>query len=106
MTKKAEAWHCVPCTGEAHSNPYIDNCGVCAPFFWARVVVPVSCASLHEWRERFGSADDAERKRLSRCQKLAETRLRKAEDEAERARWGTIDAQAAKDFAIRSTVPR
>ena len=21
----------VPCTGEAHSNPYIDNCGVCMP---------------------------------------------------------------------------
>ena len=20
-----------PCTGEAHSNPYIDNCGVCMP---------------------------------------------------------------------------
>jgi hypothetical protein len=21
----------VPCSGEAHSNPYIDNCGICAP---------------------------------------------------------------------------
>lgn len=25
-----------PCTGEAHNNPYIDNCGVCAPRWgWA-----------------------------------------------------------------------
>lgn len=21
----------IPCPGEAHSNPFIDNCGVCAP---------------------------------------------------------------------------
>lgn len=25
----------VPCTGEAHSNPHIDNCMQCAPF-WGR----------------------------------------------------------------------
>lgn len=24
-----------PCTGEAHGNPHIDNCGMCAPF-WSR----------------------------------------------------------------------
>lgn len=25
-----------PCSGEAHSNPYIDNCGVCMPH-WGSV---------------------------------------------------------------------
>jgi hypothetical protein len=29
-----------PCSGEAHSNPYIDNCGVCTPN-WGTVAVPV-----------------------------------------------------------------
>jgi hypothetical protein len=23
-----------PCTGEAHSNPHIDNCGVCLNYHW------------------------------------------------------------------------
>ncbi len=23
--------HMVPCPGEAHSNPHIDNCSLCAP---------------------------------------------------------------------------
>ena len=26
----------VKCTGEAHSNPFIDNCGVCMPW-WRQV---------------------------------------------------------------------
>lgn len=34
------------CTGEAHSNPHIDNCSVCSPF-WARIACCPSCkASL------------------------------------------------------------
>lgn len=28
------------CTGEAHSNPYVDNCGVCMPL-WGWVSTPV-----------------------------------------------------------------
>lgn len=47
MTKAK--FHVVPCTGEAHSNPHIDNCMVCAPL-WAEVVIPVECATLEEWR--------------------------------------------------------
>ena len=31
----------VECTGEAHTNPWIDNCGVCAPFWgYYPVAVP------------------------------------------------------------------
>lgn len=34
-----EAGMLVPCHGEAHSNPFIDNCGVCAPRWeWVEVV--------------------------------------------------------------------
>jgi hypothetical protein len=29
-----------PCSGEAHSNPYIDHCGVCMPN-WGTVQIPV-----------------------------------------------------------------
>ena len=28
----------IPCTGDAHSNPYIDNCGACMPG-WGWVAV-------------------------------------------------------------------
>lgn len=27
----------VPCPGEAHSNPYIDNCSICAPE-WGKIM--------------------------------------------------------------------
>jgi hypothetical protein len=30
----------VKCTGEAHSNPYIDNCGVCMPH-WGKYPIAV-----------------------------------------------------------------
>ena len=33
------------CTGEAHSNPYIDNCMVCAPY-WGQYPV-CDCGSTH-----------------------------------------------------------
>lgn len=29
--KQKAIW--ITCTGEAHSNPYIDNCGVCMPYW-------------------------------------------------------------------------
>lgn len=29
-----------PCRGEAHSSPYVDNCGVCSPN-WGTVQTPV-----------------------------------------------------------------
>jgi hypothetical protein len=32
----------VICTGEAHSNPYIDNCGVCMPY-WGRYPMCPAC---------------------------------------------------------------
>jgi hypothetical protein len=31
----------VECNGEAHSNPYIDHCGVCMPY-WGRYPMPVT----------------------------------------------------------------
>jgi hypothetical protein len=34
---RTELYNVTQCTGEAHSNPYIDHCGVCAPF-WGVVV--------------------------------------------------------------------
>jgi hypothetical protein len=30
----------VPCTGEAHSNAYIDNCSVCMGVLWGRMLKP------------------------------------------------------------------
>jgi len=33
----AKARATVPCDGEAHSNPWIDNCHTCAPF-WGKVL--------------------------------------------------------------------
>ena len=41
----------VPCNGEAHSNPYIDNCGMCAPH-WGYCEVPrdyQQCALCKGW---------------------------------------------------------
>ena len=32
----------VQCTGEAHSNAFIDNCGECAPY-WGRYFTCPSC---------------------------------------------------------------
>lgn len=28
----------VPCRGEAHSNPFIDNCGLCLGVVWGRML--------------------------------------------------------------------
>jgi len=28
---RAKTGRLIPCPGEAHTNPYIDNCGLCAP---------------------------------------------------------------------------
>ena len=48
--KQSEPTHMVPCTGAAHSNPHIDNCGMCAPH-WGEVEIPVRFATLAEYRE-------------------------------------------------------
>jgi hypothetical protein len=34
-----DGYKLIPCDGEAHSNPHIDNCGKCAPR-WGFVMVP------------------------------------------------------------------
>lgn len=47
MTKAKTHW--IPCPGEAHSNPYIDNCGVCAPK-WGEIEIPAEFATLQEYR--------------------------------------------------------
>ena len=51
--------HLVPCDGEAHQNPHIDNCSCCAPR-WGQVAIPIAYASVRAWRE----AADAEREAL------------------------------------------
>lgn len=38
---KPKIYDCTVCTGEAHSNPMIDHCGVCMPR-WGIVVIPQS----------------------------------------------------------------
>ena len=30
---KPDTWSVTRCTGEAHSNPFIDHCGVCMPYW-------------------------------------------------------------------------
>ena len=41
--------HLVPCPGPAHKNPYIDNCGLCAPR-WGWVEIPEQFATLETYR--------------------------------------------------------
>jgi hypothetical protein len=53
----AEKVHLVPCTGEAHGNPYIDNCMMCAPH-WGWVEVPVRFATLDAYREWYYTASE------------------------------------------------
>lgn len=36
------------CNGEAHSNPYIDNCMVCLPYWGKYPVCPIHDTKLHE----------------------------------------------------------
>lgn len=42
----------IKCTGEAHSNPYIDHCGVCMPH-WGKYPVAVLKDAPVEGIERF-----------------------------------------------------
>lgn len=39
----------VQCTGEAHSNPYVDNCMLCAPR-WGLIEIPEQFKTLEEYR--------------------------------------------------------
>ncbi len=48
-TKKTSKFHAIPCPGEAHSNPHIDNCMLCAPL-WGKIVLPVECETLEDWQ--------------------------------------------------------
>jgi hypothetical protein len=48
-----QGYHLLACVGEAHANPMIDNCGVCAPL-WGVIPVPLCCGTLDDhrrWRE-------------------------------------------------------
>lgn len=36
------------CPGAAHSNAFIDYCGLCMPF-WGVIVLPAEFSSLEEW---------------------------------------------------------
>jgi hypothetical protein len=100
-TKKAESWHLVPCDGAAHSNPWQDHCMTCLPR-WAEVCVPASCPDIASWRALLDSvrpSDGPAYKSLKRRQKLADTRMRKAEEAAERAEWMRKDPEAAEFVA-------
>lgn len=54
MAKKtkrpSEPMHLVACPGEAHSNPHIDNCGICAPR-WGKVEIPLRFATYQEYQD-------------------------------------------------------
>jgi hypothetical protein len=49
QTNKAK-YTVIKCTGEAHSNAFIDNCSLCAPN-WGVIVLPPQFKSLDEYRE-------------------------------------------------------
>ena len=36
----------IKCQGEAHSNPYIDHCGICMPFWGEYPVCPIDKTRL------------------------------------------------------------
>lgn len=38
----------IKCNGEAHSNPYIDNCGICMPFWGDYPICPNDKTRLNE----------------------------------------------------------
>lgn len=65
MSKNAAKYHTVPCSGEAHSNPHIDNCMMCLNYSWGLIVVPVECATLEDWH----NLSDAEREAHKRGRK-------------------------------------
>lgn len=43
--RKTYAIRWVPCSGEAHGNPYVDHCGVCQPW-WGEYPVAVKAPAL------------------------------------------------------------
>lgn len=43
----------VKCQGEAHSNPYIDNCSRCMPYWGEYPVCPVHDKKLSEKVDKF-----------------------------------------------------
>lgn len=61
-------WYTVKCEGEAHSNPFIDNCITCTPL-WGRVLIPVEFSSLEEYREAYRKMSDQEKKKYNSSKK-------------------------------------
>jgi len=62
------------CTGEAHANPYIDNCGECAPLWGVAVrTLADECTSFTDWlestliRDLRESGSDATAEDFERC---------------------------------------
>ena len=43
--------HFVKCPGEAHGNPYIDNCSTCAPR-WGLVEIPIGYETIQDYWNR------------------------------------------------------
>ena len=52
----------IPCPGEAHSNAYIDHCGICMPR-WGVLVVPADSAAALA-AEELAAKEEQERKAL------------------------------------------
>jgi hypothetical protein len=50
-----KGWHLVECDGEAHSNPFIDNCYICAPL-WGDVAVPDWVTGMEHYRDAAAAA--------------------------------------------------
>lgn len=80
-TKQKITWHFVPCPGEAHSNPHIDNCGLCAPQ-WGKILVPTDCVDLNAWREKYCKLSDQERVEHDKTRKREKRRIQREEQKA------------------------
>lgn len=95
MKAVREGFVLVPCTGAAHSNPHIDNCGICAPR-WGWVEVPAGVKTLAEHRERvaLGRLAQARYVALAAAQARA-TRVNNMNDGYGRAYWLSVAAVRA-----------
>jgi hypothetical protein len=54
--KLKKGYHLIACPGAAHSNAFIDNCGLCAPR-WGFIEVLEGCNSLEEHRDKIHAMD-------------------------------------------------
>lgn len=52
IAKRSKGVKEVSCVGAAHTNPYIDHCGMCLDHRWGWLTIPVECDSLDDYRDQ------------------------------------------------------